>query len=186
MRDKWLETVEAEERTALLEKMVKHGLSTGDVIKEVKRQRMTRRSDRDDDTGALLMRNKLRDSRREERTFRKEKNQLRMKLEETLSSNKFLRRVRRMKQIIGKSRSRIKKKNKARLERDLAKKKLEDKKRMIASLPEDCKPFSDLKVLREEEITPEPPAPPMVASKNITLNEKEMKILSKSPKFALQ
>ena len=28
MRDKWLETVEAEERTALLEKMVKHGLST--------------------------------------------------------------------------------------------------------------------------------------------------------------
>ena len=186
MRDKWLETVEAEERTALLEKMVKHGLSTGDVIKEVKRQRMTRRSDRDDDTGALLMRNKLRDSRREERTFRKEKNQLRMKLEETLSSNKFLRRVRRMKQIIGKSRSRIKKKNKARLERDLAKKKLEDKKRMIASLPEDCKPFSELKVLREEEITPEPPAPPMVASKNITLNEKEMKILSKSPKFALR
>ena len=75
MRDKWLETVEAEERTALLEKMLKHGLSTGDVIKEVKRQRMTRRSDRDDDTGVLLMRNKLKDSRREERTFRKEKNQ---------------------------------------------------------------------------------------------------------------
>ena len=135
MRDKWLETIEAEERTALLEKMIKHGLSTGDVIKEVKRQMMTRRSDRDDDTGAILMRNKLRDSRREERTFRKEKNQLRRKLEETLSSNKFLRRVRRMKQIIGKSRSRIKKKNKARLERDLAKKKLEDKKKMIASLP---------------------------------------------------
>ena len=152
MRDKWLETIEAEERTALLEKMVKHGLSTGDVIKEVKRQMMTRRSDRDDDTGAILMRNKLRDSRREERTFRKEKNQLRRKLEETLSSNKFLRRVRRMKQILGKARSRIKKKNKARLERDLAKKKLEDKKKMIASLPEDCQPFSDLRVFRKEEI----------------------------------
>ena len=37
MRDKWLETVEADERTALLEKMVKHGQSTGDVTNEVKR-----------------------------------------------------------------------------------------------------------------------------------------------------
>ena len=158
MRDKWLETVEAEERTALLEKMLKHGLSTGDVIKEVKRQRMTRRSNRDDDTGELLMRNKLKDSRKEERTFRKERNQLRKKLEETLSSNKFLRRVRGLKQIIGKARSRINKKSKTRIERDLAKKKLKDKKKMIASLPEDCKPYSDLKILREVEITPEPPA----------------------------
>ena len=57
---------------------------------------------------------------------------------------------------------------------------------MIASLPEDCKPYSDLKILREETITPEPPAPPMVASNNITLNAKEMKILSKIPKFALR
>ena len=40
---------------------------------------------------------------------------MRKKLEETLSSNKFLRRVWRLKQIIGKARSRIKKKNKSRL-----------------------------------------------------------------------
>ena len=37
LREKWLETMEAEERTALLEKMLKNGLSTGDVKKEVKK-----------------------------------------------------------------------------------------------------------------------------------------------------
>jgi hypothetical protein len=152
--------------------MVKHGLSTGDVIKEVRKQRMTRRSANDDNTGELLMKNKLKDSRKEERT-------LRMELEKMLNSNKFLRRVKRLKQLIGKSRSRIRKKHKTRLERDLAKKKLEEKKKMISSLPEECKAYSDLKILNAEEIKPEPPAPPMLASKLITLNKCEMKILSK-------
>ena len=57
---------------------------------------------------------------------------------------------------------------------------------MIASLPEDCEPYSDLKILREEEITPEPPAPTMVASKKINLSKAETNIISKSPKFALR
>ena len=96
--------MEAEERTALLEKMWKHGLFTGDVIKEVRRQRMTRRSDREDDTGELLMRNKLKDSRREQKTFRKERNKVRKELEKLLTENKFLRRMRRLKQLVGKSR----------------------------------------------------------------------------------
>ena len=43
-----------------------------------------------------------------------------------------------------------------------------------------------MRALREEEIPPEPPALPMVADKNITLSKSELKILSKSPKFALR
>ena len=71
LREKWLATMEAEERTALLERMWKHGLFTGDVIKEVGRQRMTRRSDREDYTVERLMRNELKDRRREQKPFRK-------------------------------------------------------------------------------------------------------------------
>ena len=67
MKVTWLQVMEAEERTALLERMIKHGLSTGDVRKEVRKQQMTRRTNRDDDTGSLLMKNKLKDSRREEK-----------------------------------------------------------------------------------------------------------------------
>ena len=37
----WLQVMEAEERTALLERMIKHGLSTGDVRKEVRKQEMS-------------------------------------------------------------------------------------------------------------------------------------------------
>ena len=62
---------------------------------------MTRRSDREDDTGKLLMRNKLKDSRREQKTFRKERNKLRKELEKLLTENKFLRRMRRLKQLLG-------------------------------------------------------------------------------------
>ena len=81
---------------------------------------------------------------------------------------------------VGKSRSKIKKKNKIRLERDLAKKNIEDKKKMISKFPD----YSDLRAFRDEEIPPEPPALPMVADRNITLSKSELKILSKSHKFA--
>ena len=80
----------------------------------------------------------------------------------------------------------MKKKNKVRLERDLAKKTLEDKKKMISNLPEECKAYSDLRALRVEEIPPEPPALPMVADKNITLSKAELKITSESPMFVLR
>ena len=131
MREKWMETMEAEERTALLERMVKNGLSTGDVRKEVRKQVMTRRCAKEDNTGELLMRNKLKDSRKEERTFRKEKSKIRRELELTLgNNNKFLRRVRRLKQVIVRARAKIRKKNKIRFERDIASKKNEDRKRM--------------------------------------------------------
>ena len=56
---------------------------------------------------------------------------------------------------------------------------------MISSLPEECREFGDLKVFQDEEMIPEPPNPPMIASKNISLSKEELKILSKSPKFAL-
>ena len=41
LREKWEETMEAEERTSLLEKMLKHELSTGDVVKEARKLRKT-------------------------------------------------------------------------------------------------------------------------------------------------
>ena len=187
LREKWVETMEAEERTTWLEKMVKHELSTGDVKKEVKKLMMTRRSAKEDDTEEFLMKKKLIDSRKEEKKFRKERNNLRRELELKLgNNNKLQRRVRRLKLLITKKRSKIRKKNKVKLERDIEKKKNLTRAKMISSLPEDCKEYSELRIFQEEEIIPEEPEPPMVASKDISLSKGAIKILSKSPKFALR
>ena len=56
---------------------------------------------------------------------------------------------------------------------------------MISSLPEKCREFGDLKVFQDEEMIPEPPNPPMIASKNISFSKEELKIMSKSPNFSL-
>ena len=61
-----------------------------------------------------------------------------------------------------------------------------DKLKMIYSLPEECKEYAKLRVFQDQEIPPEAPKPPMVASNTITLSKEEMKILSKCPKFALR
>ena len=188
LRVKWLEMMEAEERTALLDKLVKHGLSTGEVRKVVRKQELSRRSTKHDDTGEVLMKKKLNDSRRDEKILRKEKNKIRKELGEILDEggNKFKRRIRRLKQVVLKERAPIRKKNQKRVERDLMKKKKLEKANLVTSLPEDCQEFGKLRVFQEEQIQPEPPAPPMVASNNITLSKEEIKVLSKSPKFALR
>ena len=92
--------------------------------KEVKKQVTTSRYAMDDNSGELLMKNKLKDSRKEERTFSKERSKLRTEIEMTLvNSNTFLRRVRRLKQVIVRARAMIRMKNKIKLERDIEKKK---------------------------------------------------------------
>ena len=185
--EKWEETMEAEERTSLLEKMIKHELSTGDVVKEAKKLRRTRRVTKEDDTEIFLMKKKLVDSKKEEQKFRKERNTLRKELETIIgNNNKFQRRVRRLKLLMTKKRTKIRKKNKTRIERDINKKNIVKRAKMLSSLPEECQEYGDLRIFRNTEIVPEPPNPPMVASKEITLSKAEIKILSKSPKFALR
>ena len=87
LRDESLATMEAEQRTVLLDQMVRLGMNLGDVQGIFEKQLVTRRCNKGDDTDQVLMEKKLKDSRKEEKLFRRKRNNLRVGLEEVLGKN---------------------------------------------------------------------------------------------------
>ena len=86
------------------------------------------------------MTKKLKDSKKEEKVFRKERNKVRKELELMLgvSSNKYKRIIERLKQLVDGKKCKIRKKNKTKL----TKYKKEQEERLelkkLSSLPEEC------------------------------------------------
>ena len=183
-----IETMEAEERSNLFEQMSRKGLVTGAVVKAARKQQMSRKSAKSDNTEELLMGNILRDSRREEKLHRKEKKKKRKELEDELGkdSNKYRKILKKLKEKVSRIRKQRKEKNKSKIETGM--KKLNKKRALekVSSLPEECSKYSELRAFRGEEIIPEPPKPPVVTSPEIILTQSEINILSKSPKFTLR
>ena len=188
MRDKSIATMEAEQRTSLLDQMVRLGMNTRDVKGISWKQGVTRRCSKEDDTDEFLMKKKLKDSKKEEKLFRRDRNKTRGQLESILgkNSNKYKRIIERVKQLVDgkKNNTKIKYKNKIE-EYKKDHEKLKEEKR-VASLPDECKPYGDLRALRGVPTDPEPPKPPVITSPEINLSKAETKILSKNPKFTLR
>ena len=188
LRDESLATMEAEQRTVLLDQMVRLGMNLGDVQGIFEKQLVTRRCNKGDDTDQVLMEKKLKDSRKEEKLFRRKRNNLRVGLEEVLgkNSNKYKRIIERVKQLVEKKRTKIRKKYKNKVETYKEKHEKAKAEKIISSLPEEVKPYKDLRAIRGLPIDPDPPKPPVITSPEIVLSKEEIKILSKSPKFTLR
>ena len=73
--------MEAEQKTCLLDLMVRPGLNTDDVEGIAWKQGISRRCDKDDDTDEFLMKKKLKDSRKSEKLVRRQRNNTRKDLE---------------------------------------------------------------------------------------------------------
>ena len=119
LRKIYYDTMEAEERTTLLESLVGFGLSTKEVISFLGKQNTSRRCRKIATTGEILMKEKLKDSRWEEEKFRGERAAKRKELESLLgkSSNKFKRILSRIKEKVKNARKTIRCKNKEKITR---------------------------------------------------------------------
>ena len=82
------DTMEAEERTTLLECMAGLGMSTKEVVAILGKQVARRRSQGTTATGGFQMKENIEDSRWEERKFRGERDSKRMELESPLGGKK--------------------------------------------------------------------------------------------------
>ena len=111
---------------------------------------VTRRCSNGVDTDQVLMEKKLKDSRKEEKLFRRKRNKLRVELEEVLgkSSNKYKRIIERVKQLVEKRRTKIRKKYNKKVETYKEKHEKEKAEKNISSLPEEVKPYKDLRAIR--------------------------------------
>ena len=74
-------TMEAEQRTELFEQMVRLGLSTKEVGSFTRKQRSSRRTKGRDDTSKILMEIKIKDSKKDGKSLRKDRRKLRLDLE---------------------------------------------------------------------------------------------------------
>ena len=180
--------MEAEQRTCLLDQMVRLRLNTKDVEGISWKQGISRRCNKDDDTDEFLMKKKLKDSKKSEKLVRRERNDISTNLEIMLgdASNKYRRIVGRAKQLVDGRKKSIKKKNKQKIDKYKVEHKKKEEAKRIANLPEECKEYEALRALRGTKIDPEPPKPPVITNPEITLSKAELKILSKSPKFTLR
>ena len=158
MRDESLATMEAEQRTVLLDQMVRLGMNLRDVQGILEKQLVTRRCSKGVDTDQVLMEKKLKDSRKEEKLFRRKRNKLRVELEEVLGkkSNKYKRIVERVKHLVEKKRTKIRKKYNKKVETYKEKHEKEKTEKNISSLPEEVKPYKDLRDIRGLPIDPDP------------------------------
>ena len=168
-------------------------MSTKEVVAILGKKVSARRKNHGtESTRETLMKDRVRDSKWEERKFRKERDDWRKKLESALflgpsgTTHKFKRIVARVKEKVKSARLKIRMKNKTKIDGYKSKKKLSDKMKELSSLPEECAPLKELRVFRGEDIPAEPPKPPVVTSESIILSKAEIAILTKSPKFALR
>ena len=100
--------------------------------------------------------------------------------------NRYKRIISRIRELISKIKGKIKEKNRVKIGRCLARKVEERKKALISSLPEECAEYSDLRVLKGVEIAPEQPKPPVIMCPELSFSKEEIKVLAKSPKYAVR
>ena len=183
-----VETMEAEQRSKLLQTLWKKGLTTREVGDFVKGQGKTKRMPKAKNmqkSGVNFMKEKVRDSRKEEEKFRKERTKLRESLEVAVGTSKYRKIISRIKRKVERIKKKIQLKNKRKIKKYQKEKDKADLDE-ISSHAEELGEFANLRVFNNKEIIPEEPKPPMVASKDIVLSEDEMAILKRGPKFTLR
>jgi DNA-binding Lrp family transcriptional regulator len=186
-----VKVMEAELRTKLLETLTKEGLATKEVAKFVKNQVKTRKVRKEGDYTDMLksrMIEKIEDSKTDANKLRKDRKEKRRELGKVVNpeSSKCRNIMKKLDEKKNKIRETVKIKNREKLKetREYLKDHLLENK--FSTPQEYPEKYAELRIFKGEDIPPEPPKPPVIASKNMTLYEEEELILSKGPKFTLR
>ena len=194
LKEMMTKTCMAEQRTKLLGTLLRMNLLPRDVRsfmrKQLKQQRVrkpgkgARHNHNKCKSGKQRLTEKFTDSRLEEINFRKERDSLRKKLEESVPVSTFPKIMRKLKSEVDLIRSGLKAENKKKVEGYKEERDLEDLAE-LSSLKEEMGEFGQLKIFRGISIQPEERKPP-VLSKEVSLNKYELEVLSKNPKYAVR
>ena len=186
----WTETVEAEQRTALFTALIREGVGTKDVEGFESKQSAIRRGKGKNQRNRNSIQNnmtvKLENSKLDEADLRRERGQLRSKLESLIGnkSHRYRKFINTVKERIKKLREDIKKKNKKKVSW-LKNKPGERMERM--KLPEGWSRYKDLRIFTsDEEIPSDEIKPPITVGGMVKLSEDEANLLRRSPKFCVR
>ena len=163
-----IKVMESEQRSSLLERMMKAGLVTNDIQFVLNNQKKSSKSGSDfsESSRVILMKNKLKDSKKDEHSLRVERRKLRKKLEEYMASNpeKLNRIMLKLKRKVSEVKTKIKKKNCDKIKRYKILKEEKEKLGRVSSLPEEVQLYANLRVFKDINIPPEEPKPPVIMS----------------------
>ena len=191
LKENMVRTCEAEQRSKLLMTLLRLGLLTKEVKNFMMKQLKQRRGQKSRGGGKVIkygnqrMAEKLADSRADEDKLRKERDTLRVRLEDELENkNVYNRIMKSLKAKVVRIRLDIKVKNKNKITKYMEEKEDEDLAE-LSSLREELGEFGNLKIFNGITIQPEERKPP-VSSKEVVMSKDELEILSKNPKFAVR
>ena len=190
LKENMVKTCEAEQRSKMLMTLLRLGLVTREVkyfvLKQLKQQRKPRpgKGDKQSKTGKQRMMEKLTDSRGDEDRLRRERNNIREELEESVTKNVYNRIMRKLKAKVQRIRLDIKAKNSEKIAK-YKKEKDEDDFSELSSLREEMGEFGKLRIFQGITIQPDKRKPP-VRGRKVDLSTDELEVLSKNPKFAVR
>ena len=127
---------------------------------------------------------KIADSNLEERKYRRERDLIRRKLEETASKNVYVRIMSKLRSKVDRVRMLIKERNSNKV-KEYLKEREEEEWREPSILQEEMGEFGKLRIFNGKTIRQEERKPPVI-SRKVTLAKFELEILSKNPKFAVR
>ena len=191
LKEQLVKVCESEQRSKLLVTLLRLKLLPKDVKNFVTKQLKQQRNQGPRGMGEKIFKSgkqrllkKLADSRIDEKKFRRERDLMRRKLEETASKNVYTRIMTKLKLKVERVRQIIKKKNNNKLKGYLAERDSEELEE-LSILQEEMGEFGKLRIFNGKTIRQEERKPPVV-SKEVTLSKYELEVLSKNPKFAVR
>jgi hypothetical protein len=185
LRDLSVKTLKAEQRNKFLAVLVKKGLSTREVQSFLLNQEMSRRTPMgkvmmsDGEVSKIIMSNKLRNSDRDGKLLRKARNNAKGDFSDIVNPARYKKNEENLRKKLERIKTELKLKylkKVSHLEEDLRLKKEEVKK---LNIPEYAKEYDSLRVLRGENIKPEPKKPPVIIGTETTLSKAEIAVLSR-------
>jgi hypothetical protein len=188
LKQKMVMTCESEQRTKLLQTLLRMGLMTKEMESSNRKQMKSKMRSGEGNmfkSSVANMKGRISYSRKEGDKFRKERNELREQLEEGLDKEYYKKVMKKLKAKVLRIKTLIQKKNKEKISRykeDRDEKQLDE----LSSLREEMGEFGSLRVFNNIPIQPEGRKPPVVGSDEISLSEDEISLLSRGPKFTLR
>ena len=189
LKDLMVSVMEAELRLKLLTTLMREGLATKEVAKFVKNQIKTRKVRKLNDYTEMVkcrMLEKVNDSKTDANTLRNKRKEKRKELENLVEPRKYANIVKKLETKKNKRKEMIQSKNKLKIVEYRNEQRENQINNLVSSHVEYPDQYKELRIFKGEEIKPEPLKPQVVASKDLTLDEDEILILSKGPKFTLR
>jgi hypothetical protein len=191
LKDLMVKVMEAELRSKLLKTLAKEGLATNEVAKFVFNQVKSRKVRKENDYSDMIksrMNEKIEDSKTDANILRKERKEKRKELGKLVNpeSTKYKNIMKKLESKKNRIKEQVKTKNSEKIKTYRKEQKDHHLRNKVSSHQEYPDQYAELRIFKNENIPPEPLKPPVIASKDITLTEEEIMVLSKGPKFTLR